>query len=44
VRNDGLHGDLSEMLGSHEANITLANDAVVDISPGSGKALANPSS
>jgi hypothetical protein len=25
VRNDGLHADLSEMLGAHEANITLAN-------------------
>jgi hypothetical protein len=44
VRNDGLHADLSEMLGSHEANITVANDAVVaDISPGSDKAPTNPS-
>jgi len=43
VRNDGLHGDLSEMLRSHEANIALASDAVADISPGSGKAPTNPS-
>ena len=44
VRNDGLHADLSEMLRSHEANITLANDAIAsDISPRSGKAPTNPS-
>src|SRR4029077_9343685 len=28
VRNDRLHADLSEMLGSHESNITLANDSI----------------
>jgi hypothetical protein len=43
VRNDRLHADLSEMLRSHEANMTFANNAVPDISPGSGKARTSPS-
>jgi hypothetical protein len=42
VRNDWLHADLSAMLRAHEANITLANDAVTDIPSGSGKAPRNP--